>query len=62
MLSLVVSMVVCLIVASIVVLYVAYPSRGERLPVVPWLGEAMGKVAESAPTIHEDELDLLRRR
>ena len=62
MLPLVLTMLVCLTVASLVVVYVAYPHRGEKVPMAPWLGEAMGKAVESAPTLDEDELHLLRRR
>jgi len=38
---LVFSMLAILVVAGAVVLYVAYPHRGEEVPVAPWLGEAM---------------------
>ena len=55
MLAVVVMMVVVLLVAGVVALYVAYPHRGERLPAVPWLGEAMGKAVDAAPTLEEHE-------
>lgn len=51
-----------LAVAGAVVLYVAYPHRGEQVPGVPWLGEAMAKAVEAAPVLEDDERELLRRR
>ena len=62
MFFIVVAMLVSIAVAGLVVLYVAYPHRGETVPGVPWLGDAMGKAADAAPVIAEDEADLLRQR
>ena len=62
MFFIVVAMLVCIAVAALVVVYVAYPHRGETVPGVPWLGDAMGKAADAAPVIAEDEVDLLRQR
>ncbi len=62
MLFLVITMIVILVVAALVVAYVAYPHRGEELPGVPWLGEVMSRAVEAAPTLHEDEAQLTRRR
>lgn len=62
MLYIVIAMLVSLVVAGLVVLYVAYPHRGEAMPAVPWLGDAMGKAADAAPVLDEDEVDLLRLR
>lgn len=50
-----------LLVASLVVLYVAYPHRGEKVPGVPWVGNALEKTVAAAPVIHE-EIDLLQMR
>lgn len=61
MLYIVIAMLVSLLSAGLVVLYVAYPHRGERVPGVPWLGDALGKAADAAPVLEDDELDLLRR-
>jgi len=47
----VIAMLVVLAVAGLVVVYVAYPHRGEEVPAVPWLGEAMGRAAEAAPVL-----------
>jgi hypothetical protein len=49
--TLVIAMLVILVLAGLVVLYVAYPHRGEELPAAPWLGDAMRKGVESAPTL-----------
>ena len=48
---LVVAMLVILVLAGLVVLYVAFPHRGEDLPAVPWLGNAMRKGVDVAPTL-----------
>ncbi|WP_183093444.1 hypothetical protein [Nocardioides stalactiti] len=62
MLPIVLAMIVCLVVSGLVVAYVAYPHRGESMPAVPWLGDAMGKAVDAAPVLGEDEVDLLRMR
>ena len=62
MLFIVVAMMVSLVVAGLVVVYVAYPHRGEKMPAAPWLGAALGRAADAAPVIDEDEADLLRSR
>ena len=40
-----------LILAGIVVLYVAFPHRGEDMPHTPWVGEALRKGVEKLPTL-----------
>jgi hypothetical protein len=40
-------MVLILAIAGAVVLYVAFPHRGEDVPGAPWLGEAMKRGVES---------------
>ena len=62
MLYIVIAMIVSLVVAALVALYVAYPHRGEKMPAVPWFGDALGKAADAVPVIDEDEADLLRGR
>ena len=47
-------------VSALVALYVAYPHRGEQMPVVPWLGDALGRAVDSAPVLADDERDLQR--
>jgi hypothetical protein len=59
-LYIVVAMLVSLAAAGLVVLYVAYPHRGESMPAVPWLGDVLGKAADAAPVLDEEELDLQR--
>lgn len=54
MLYIFVVMLVILAVAGVVVLYAAYPHRGERLPAVPWLGDAMSRAADSVPTVEPE--------
>ena len=44
-------MVVIVALAALVVTYVAFPHRGEEVPNAPWLGEAMARAAEAAPTL-----------
>ncbi len=62
MLFIVLAMLSSLVVAGLVMLYVAFPHRGEKLPAVPWLGDALGRAADAAPVLDEDEVDLLRQR
>ena len=51
MLSIVVAMLVILVLAGTVVVYVAFPHRGEDVPHTPWVGEAMRKGVEMLPTL-----------
>ena len=60
MLTIVVVMVVILLVAGLVVAYVAYPGRGEEMPAPPWLGDALGKAVDSAPVLEEEDEFLFR--
>lgn len=39
------------LVAGAVVLYVAFPHRGEEVPRTPWLGTAMRKGVNKLPTL-----------
>ena len=61
MVAVVVVMVLILLLAGAVVVYVAFPHRGEELPVAPWLGDAMERAADAAPVI-EAEYERLRAR
>lgn len=49
--TLVIAMLVILVLAALVVLYVAFPHRGEDVPAAPWLGDALRRGVESAPTL-----------
>lgn len=60
MLFVLLAILLSLAVSGVVVLYVAYPHRGEQVPGVPWLGDAMAKAVEAAPVIEDEERDLLR--
>lgn len=62
MLFVLLAILLSLAVSGVVVLYVAYPHRGEQVPGVPWLGDAMAKAVDAAPVIEDEERDLLRMR
>lgn len=56
-------------VAAVVVLYVAFPHRGEPVPRTPWVGEAMRKGVDLLPTLdnqrenqHDDRREHQRER
>lgn len=51
MLFVLLSMFIVIAVAAAVVMYVAYPHRGEALPVAPKLGQAMRGAVDRAPTV-----------
>ena len=51
MISVVLAMLAILVLAGAVVLYVAYPHRGEEVPHTPWVGEAMRKGVDALPTL-----------
>ena len=57
MLAIVSVMVLVLLLGGAVLAYVAFPHRGEDLPVAPVLGDAMRKGVDSLPTIGEEERD-----
>jgi len=40
-----------ILLAGVVVLYVAYPHRGEEVPNAPWVGEALRKGVSKLPTL-----------
>ena len=51
MLFVVIAMLVVLVVAGLVVVYVAYPHRGEEVPNAPWLGDMMNRATDAAPVL-----------
>lgn len=53
MLAIVLVMFGILLLAGLVVLYVAFPHRGAKMPVVPWVGRLMRKGADKVP-VHRD--------
>jgi hypothetical protein len=45
------AMLGALVLAGLVVVYVAFPHRGEAVPTVPWVGDVMRKGVEMLPTL-----------
>ena len=45
------TMLAIMVLAGVVVLYVAYPHRGQEVPNAPWVGEAMRKGVNMLPTL-----------
>ncbi len=62
MLWMLVALFLILVVAGLVVLYVAYPHRGEEMPVVPAFGDAMRYAADAIPRLDADEVREAQRR
>jgi hypothetical protein len=56
------AMVPVLVLAALVITYVAFPHRGQRLHRVPWLSDAMERAAEAAPLIDRERVDAVPRR
>lgn len=54
MLLIVIAMLVILALAALVLVYAAFPHRGETVPGVPWLGDAMERATEAAPLLEAD--------
>lgn len=50
-----------LAIAGLVAVYVAYPHRGEEVPHVPWLGDAMKRGVEALPTLDNQPDAVVRR-
>lgn len=53
MLVIAVLMLVILVIAGGVVMYVAYPHRGEEVPGAPWLGDAMRRGVDTVGELME---------
>jgi hypothetical protein len=53
-LAIVIIMAAIVLLAGIVVVYVAFPHRGAEIPGAPWLGGAMSKAADAIPVIEDD--------
>lgn len=51
MLYIVFAMTLIMLVAGVIVLYVAFPHRGEEMPHAPWVGESMRKGVDRLPTL-----------
>ncbi|WP_165355165.1 hypothetical protein [Nocardioides oleivorans] len=55
MLVIVLMMTLGVLVAAGVAVYVAYPHRGEQVPVVPQVGDAMRKGVDALPVLEDAE-------
>jgi len=44
-------MVLIVGIAGLVLAYCAYPHRGQAMPKTPWIGEAMERAVDAAPTL-----------
>jgi hypothetical protein len=42
-----------LVLAGLVVVYVAFPHRGEEVPSAPWVGDVLRKGVELLPTLDD---------
>lgn len=57
--TIVVVLLLALVLAAAVILYAAYPYRGEATPLAPSVGRAMRWGVDSLPTLDLDEQDRL---
>ncbi|CAN5628760.1 hypothetical protein BH11ACT8_BH11ACT8_31390 [soil metagenome] len=53
----VVTMIVILAIAAAALAFAAFTDRGEPVPGLPWLGDALRRAADAVPTVKEDEED-----
>jgi hypothetical protein len=44
-------MLISLVVAALVLVYVAFPHRGHDLPAAPWVSDAMRRGVAALPTV-----------
>ena len=51
MISVLLAMFAILFLAGLVVVYVAYPHRGEDVPNAPWVGDALRRGVDRLPTL-----------
>lgn len=51
MIAILIGMLVIIALAGLVLVYVAFPHRGEDVPHVPWVGEVMRRGVEQLPTL-----------
>ncbi|MGN6250874.1 MAG: hypothetical protein ACTHNS_03565 [Marmoricola sp.] len=64
MVSVLLLLVLCLVVAGAVAVYAAYVHRGEEVPHAPWLGDAMRRGVAALPTLDNhprQRLEIQRR-
>ncbi|WP_101524039.1 hypothetical protein [Nocardioides houyundeii] len=55
MLPVILAMLLILVVGAAVLAYVAFPYRGEEMPVVPVVGDAMRKGVDALPVIPSED-------
>ncbi|MCW2819361.1 MAG: hypothetical protein JWR42_2148 [Marmoricola sp.] len=55
--SIVVVLVLALVLASAVIVYAAYPYRGQETPLTPRVGEALRRGVDSLPTLGQEHQD-----
>ena len=55
--AIVVVLLLAIVLAAVVMVYAAYPYRGEQTPVTPRLGRAMRRGVKSLPTLDRSEQD-----
>lgn len=60
MLYIVAAMFLILVLATAVVVFVAYPYRGSEVPGAPWFGEAVERWSQRLRPLDEDEQRDLR--
>ena len=60
MLWMVLFMSLAVLVAAAVIVYVAYPHRGEDVPYVPAIGDAMKQAAGAIPVLDEEDVTQVR--
>jgi hypothetical protein len=53
--AIVVVLLLAIVLAAVVMVYAAYPYRGEQTPVTPRLGQAMRRGVRSLPTVDHRE-------
>ncbi len=51
------AMLAILVLAGLVVMYVAFPHRGEDVPGASWLGDAMSKANDKLPKLQDGDHD-----
>ncbi|HEU5045097.1 MAG TPA: hypothetical protein VFT75_13280 [Nocardioidaceae bacterium] len=51
MIWIVLPMLAIMLIAGVIVLYVAFPHRGEDMPHTPWVGDAMRRGVQLLPTL-----------
>lgn len=54
--AILVVLLLALALAAMIMLYVAYPYRGEKTPLTPLLGDAMRRGVESLPTLDPEPM------